>query len=42
MHTLRHWQGGLALLVTFGSVAGLLATEQTRKKIDEDLGLESP
>jgi len=39
LNTLRHWQGVLALLVTFGSVAGLLATEQVRRKIDDSLGL---
>jgi hypothetical protein len=30
---LRRWQGALALIVTFGSVAGLVAPEQARHRI---------
>jgi hypothetical protein len=39
LDTLRRWQGVLAVLVAFGSVAGLLATEQFRRKIDVSLGI---
>lgn len=39
LDTLRRWQGGLAVLVAFGSVAGLMATEQVRRRIDTTLGV---
>jgi hypothetical protein len=33
LDTLRRWQGVLAVIVTFGSVAGLLGTEAVRRRI---------
>ena len=33
LDTLRHWQGVLAVIVTFGSVVGLVASEQARRRI---------
>ena len=33
LDTLRRWQGVLAVIVTFGSVAGLVASEQARRRI---------
>ncbi len=42
LDTLRRWQGVLAVLVAMGSVAGLLATEQVRRRIDAGLGVTPP
>lgn len=33
LETLRRWQGGLAVIVSFGSIVGLVASEQARRRI---------